>query len=80
MALPLAIFYFVYLAFVLVFLFYTLFNLYHLVRFGLLSIPVVIVIFVYLAGSIAILLLSWGAIAQIDWSQSIPLMPEIPIQ
>jgi len=80
MALPLVIFYFIYLAFVLVFLFYTLFNLYHLVRFGLLNIPVIIVIFVYLAGSIAILLLSWGAIAQIDWSQSIPLMPTFPIQ
>lgn len=80
MVLPLAIFYFIYLGFVLIFFLYTLFNLYHLVRFGLLGIPVIIVMFVYLAGSAAILMLSWGSIAQVDWNQSISLMPTIPIK
>ena len=71
---PLALLYYLYLAFILVFLLFTLFNLYHLVRFGFLTIGNIVMIGAFLLGTIAMLLLSWQYISQIDWTATIPII------
>ena len=73
---PISIFYFIYLAFVGVFLLFTLFNVYHLVRFGFLSIANISIIVFYIGISIMMLLVSWYYIGQIDWQQVIPIVPQ----
>lgn len=73
---PISIFYFIYLAFVGVFLLFTLFNVYHLVRFGFLSIANISIIVFYIGMSIMMLLVSWYYIGQIDWQQVIPIVPQ----
>ncbi|MDX9893763.1 MAG: hypothetical protein RB292_05170 [Patescibacteria group bacterium] len=77
MGIPLAIFYFVYLGFVVVFLFFTFFNVYHLVRFGFLSLGNLGVISFYLLVSAMILSSSWYYLSQIDWSQIIPITLQV---
>ena len=74
---PLVIFYYIYLILVLVSLFFTFFNVYHLVRFGFLTISNIVAIAIYIFVSATILLISWNYIGQIDWQQSIPLIQEI---
>ena len=73
MGIPLAIFYYAYLVFVLIFLFFTFANVYHLIRFGLLNLSTLVIVVFYTAISILILLISWGYINQIDWQQIIPI-------
>lgn len=77
MEISLAIFYYIYLVLVLVFLLFTFFNIYHLVRFGYLTLGNVVMIGFYTAVSIAILLISWGYISQFDWQQTIQLAPTL---
>lgn len=76
MSIPLAILYYLYLVFVAGFLLFTFFNVYHLVRFGFLTIGNIIIIGFYIIVSILILLISWGYISQIDWQQTIPITPQ----
>ena len=77
MAIPLSIFYYIYLVFVAGFLLYTFFNVYHLVRFGFLTVSNVTVTVFYLIASILILTISWGYIGQIDWHQTFFLVPSL---
>lgn len=79
MAIPLAIFYYIYLAFVAFFLLFTLFNVYHLARFGFLTSGNIAVTAFYIIVSILILIISWGYISQIDWQQMISITPTLPI-
>jgi len=76
MTISLAIFYYIYLILVIIYLFYTFSNIYHLVRFGFISIGNITLIFFYLAVSILILTISWRYIGQIDWRQTISLIPQ----
>jgi hypothetical protein len=78
MNIPLAIFYYIYLIFVAIFLLYTLFNVYHLLRFGGLNVPTVVITTVYIVTTIAILFLAWEYTNQIDWQQSWQLGPILP--
>lgn len=80
MGIPLAIFYYTYLVFVLIFLVFTFFNIYHLVRFGFLTIGNIVIIAFYITVSILILLISWNYIGQIDWQQTISITPQITPQ
>ncbi len=73
MGIPLAIFYYLYLVFVMIFLFFTFANVYHLLRFGFLTIGNIVSVVFYILISISILMISWNYIGQIDWTQSIPL-------
>jgi len=73
MAIPLSIFYYTYLILLAVFLFFTFFNVYHLVRFGFLSLSNLVMIIFYIIISILIITVSWNYIGQIDWTQSIQL-------
>ena len=74
---PLIILLAIYLILVLVSLFFTFFNVYHLARFGFLTISNVVAIAFYVGVSATILLVSWGYISQVDWQQSISLIPQI---
>lgn len=73
MGIPLYIFYFIYLALVVVFLFFTYFNVYHLVKYGLPTIINLLIIVFFLAVSCAILFISWEYTSQINWQQVIPI-------
>lgn len=77
---PIAIFYYIYLAFVLGFLLFTAFHVFHLLRFGFLTFGSMMITAVYLLGSLAILVVSWSFVAPIDWTVLIPLSlrPTIP--
>jgi len=77
MGFPIAIFYYIYLFFVSIFLLFTIFNVYHLVRFGFLTVGNIVIICFYIAVSILILLISWAYIGQIDWQQIIPIIGQI---
>ena len=75
MAFPLSLLSVVYLILVGVFALYSFFNLYHLLRFGSPLAVTLGVSLLYLLGTVAILTVSWEFIRQIDWSQTIELIP-----
>ena len=77
MGIPLSIFYFIYLVLVLVYLAYTFFNVYHLLRFGQLSIATFAVCVFYIAGSVVVLLFTWQSISGINWNQTLPILPDM---
>lgn len=77
MSIPLYIFYFIYLGLVAIFLLFTLFNIYHLIKFGYLSLNNIIIISFYIIVTILILLISWRYISQINWQENLELMPAI---
>ena len=69
MAITLAIIYYIFLAAVFVFVLYSLFNIYHLLRFGFLSVTNVVVILIYIAISSSLLYVAFSQLLMIDWSQ-----------
>ena len=77
MSINLELFYYIYLIFVLGFLIFTFFNVWHMIRFGYLTIANIIIIGFYIIVSILILLISWSYISPIDWSQQLMLVPDI---
>lgn len=79
MEISLSLFYFIYLIFVVIFLFFTFANVYHLLRFGFLSVSNLVLVAFYILGSVAILAISWGYIGQIDWTQMIPIMTQVQV-
>ena len=74
MEIQLAVFLYVYLAFLAIFLFFTFFNLYHMLAFGFSSVWAYILTFSYIGLSIVALLISYGYIVTIDWSQTISIL------
>ena len=64
----LIIFYYLYLLMVFVFLLYSLFNLYHLLRFGFASLTNILVILIYIIVSCLLLIFSFSLLLSIDWS------------
>ena len=79
MTISLSLFYYIYLVFVLIFLVFTFFNIYHLVRFGYLTLANIILVGFYLIVSILILSISWRYITTVDWSQTINLIPTLDL-
>ena len=77
MEIPISIFYFIYLGFVIFFLLFTFFNIYHLIRFGSLTIANISIIIFFIVVTPLILAISWGYINQIDWQQGIPITPQL---
>ena len=68
MIITISIFYYLYLVAVLVFTIFSLFNIYHLIRFGFLSLTNILIIIIYLAIS-AVLIFSFMIILlQFDWT------------
>jgi hypothetical protein len=68
---PLYILLILYAIFLLGFAFFSLFAVYHLIKFGFRSLGNFLMIFIFLGLSIVILFASWQAIVQIDWLQNI---------
>jgi len=67
MIITLSIFYYLFLAVVFIFCLYTLFNLYHLLRFGFFSLANVAVMIAYLVISGALLFFSFNFLSLFDW-------------
>lgn len=76
MTFPLALILVAYVIGVGVTLLYSLFNLYHLLRYGTPSGLMLVLSAGYLAGVLVILLASWVLLAPIDWRSSLSLFPE----
>ena len=63
-----AIFYYFYLAVVLFFIVYSLFNIYHLIRFGFFSLTNILVMILYIIVSALLLMYSFELLMQVDWN------------
>jgi len=74
MAIPLYVFLYVYLAFIIVSLIFALFNIYHVVRFGSLNSTTVFSSFIFIVGIIVILWISYQWLAEINWQEFIYLL------
>lgn len=74
MVIPLAIFYYIYLGFVAIFLFFSFVSIYHLIRFSRLNVASNTVILFYLFVTAAIFLISWNFTSQINWQDAIPII------
>jgi len=73
MAIPLYIFLYIYLAFIVVSLIFALFNIYHVIRFGSLNSTTVFSSFVFVVGIIVILWVSYQWLAEVNWQEFIYL-------
>lgn len=69
MVINLSIFYYLYLIVVFIFLLFSVFNLYHLLRFGFASIGNIFVIFAYILIAVMLLSTSFELLSLIDWHQ-----------
>lgn len=69
MTITLVIFYYFFLIVVAFFILYSLFNVYHLLRFGFASFVNIVVIIIYLLVASQLLLLSFDQLRPIDWDQ-----------
>ncbi len=64
----LAIFYYLYLAIILFFAIYSLFNIYHLIRFGFASLFNVSIILIYIVIATSLISYSFNLLTPIDWN------------
>lgn len=69
MEITLALFFYLYLALVGVFLLFAFFVLYHLIKFGFRGAGVFFLIMAFIIGAGLILFFSWQALAVIDWTE-----------
>lgn len=70
---PLIILLALYLFAVLIIIFFDFIIAYHLIRYGLITLTNLFILFFFLGITVGILLISWTFIGQIDWSQSVPI-------
>jgi hypothetical protein len=63
-----------YIVFVLIFLFYTFSNIYHIVKFGFVSFFSYLITFAYIVVTIATLFVSYFYIAQVNWDATIQII------
>jgi len=69
MAITLAVIYYVFLVMVGIFVLYSLFNIYHLLRFGFLSIANIVAIMIYITIACFLLYYAFGQLMTVDWSK-----------
>lgn len=72
-AIPIWVLLIVYGAFLVFFLLYTAFNLYHLLRFGTYGIGLYAVIATFSFGTVCILAASYFILAPLDWTVTVPV-------
>lgn len=77
MSIPIALFFYLYVFVILVFILYSCFNIYHLLRFGHLTWGTISTLVVYILVAAIILTISFFYINQINWQQEITLYPAI---
>ena len=63
-----AIFYYFYLAVILFFVIYSLFNIYHLIRFGFFSLTNIAVMILYIIVAAILIMYSFELLMQVDWN------------
>ncbi|MEK7139206.1 MAG: hypothetical protein AAB817_00725 [Patescibacteria group bacterium] len=73
MTIPLIIFLYLYLLIIVVILLFGMFNIYHVIRFSFWDAPAFIASFLFLAAIALTLFISFEAIRQINWQQTIDL-------
>ncbi|MBI5254715.1 hypothetical protein HY932_02980 [Candidatus Falkowbacteria bacterium] len=73
MIVPLSIFLFIYLVYIIFFFVFTFFNLYHILKFGFASFGAYLITFGYIAVTILALFVSYFYVARIDWSAQVEM-------
>jgi len=73
MEIPLVILLYIYLAIVGLFVLFSFFDLYHMIRFGFLNGTTITTTFVFLAAAALILFISYQQLNPIDWSETISI-------
>ncbi len=63
--------------FLLIYLCFSLVNLYHLIKFGTANLTAFLVTFLFLAGAVLILYTSYNYILTIDWTRTINIVPNL---
>ncbi len=76
---PVSILLIVFVAFMLMVLLYTFFNVYHMIRFGEARPRTVVIVVIYLLCLASILAWSGYLIFQADWTASIQIIPDVPL-
>lgn len=76
---PINLLLFVFLAFMVLVLIFTFFNVYHLLRFGEARKKTIVITVVYLMCVTLVLSVSMYMIMQADWSATIKLIPDVPL-
>lgn len=66
-----------YALFLLIFLFFSFVNLYHLIKFGSTNFVAFMATFLFLAGSVLILYTSYTYIINTDWTRTIDVIPDL---
>jgi len=73
---PLYSFLILYLVYIGIFLIFSLFNVYHLVKHGFSSVFVYIVIILYIMLAAVVVFLTYYYLQEVDWNQSLSLLSE----
>lgn len=74
MSIPLSILLYIYIAFIVLFLIFSFFHIYHLLRFVAPDFKIYAIILGYLIGSLIIMSVTAIQLVNIDWSQAIDIM------
>lgn len=73
MEITLAFFLYAYLAFLVLWAFFAFFNLYHVIRFSFWGFTAFFVTFLFVAGSVIVLFLSFEYFRAVDWQQPLAI-------
>ena len=77
MSFPLYIFLIIYFLFLFVWGIFGLIGIYHMIKFGLLNPATFILTFIFIAGSITFLAVSYNYISAIDWNVNVSILEGI---
>lgn len=77
MSFPLYIFLFVYFLFLFGWVVFSLLAIYHMVKFGAVTFATFFSSFVYIAGSAALLFISYNFLSQIEWNMNVSFLEGI---
>ena len=80
MTIPLSIFLIIYLVLLGVCLIFALWTIYHVVRFGTLNFRTVLTSFIFVAGIIIILFLSYQNLKEVNWQATINILGDLKIE
>jgi hypothetical protein len=78
MEIPLSAFLFAYIVYIAIFLFFTFFNLYHMLKFGFVSFWAYFLTTAYIILTVLALFVSYFYIAQVDWTGSFEVFQVTP--
>lgn len=78
MEIPLSTFLFAYIIYVAIFLFFTFFNLFHMLKYGFVSFWAYFLTVAYIIATGLALFVSYFYIAQVDWTQMFEILKVNP--